>query len=122
MDGAAVFGVVTGSARQPRVAYLATPVPVASIAEQLGDADPTSVVRIGARCEESDCAQFADGRCGLAARVETQLPGVVTVLPRCAIRSRCRWFAEQGGEICRRCPQVVTLARATAQRAAVAAP
>jgi len=34
---------------------------------------------------------------------------VVSELPSCQIRDTCRWFAEEGGAACLRCPQVVTL-------------
>ena len=37
------------------------------------------------------------------------LAPVVSDLPSCQIRDTCRWFAEEGGEACLRCPQVVTL-------------
>jgi hypothetical protein len=37
------------------------------------------------------------------------LPEVVDILPACQVRRSCRWYAEQGGAACRRCPQVVTM-------------
>ncbi|MFB2972660.1 hypothetical protein ACE1CD_27180 [Aerosakkonema sp. BLCC-F183] len=36
------------------------------------------------------------------------LSEVVERLPRCQIRSNCRWWKQEGRAACRRCPQVVT--------------
>ncbi len=111
MEGAQVFGVIIGTPEAPRVAYLQGEAtvdlkqPVA-----LGGLQPGHVFRIGATCETSRCQHFDGSRCQLAKRIAQQLPAVVDVLPRCRIRSSCRWFAEQGGNACLRCPQVVTLA------------
>ncbi len=111
MEGAQVFGVITGTPEAPRVAYLQGEATVdLTQPEALGGLQPGHVFRIGARCEESRCQHFDGSRCMLARRIATQLPTVVDVLPRCRIRSTCRWFAEQGGAACLRCPQVVTLA------------
>lgn len=110
MADARVLGVIGGTTVQPEVAYLApgTAVDLPS-ADQLGPLDVTHVFRFAAKCEEHRCAHFAMGRCSLAARIVEQLPEVVELLPRCQIRTTCRWFAEHGAAACRRCPQVVTL-------------
>jgi hypothetical protein len=109
MAGAVVFGVVTGGVSEPMVGYLEASVSLDEVRPLLDGTEPTRVLRIGAVCEESACAHHDGTSCSLARRVAADLPAVVEVLPRCAIRSRCRWYAEQGGSICRRCPQVVTL-------------
>jgi hypothetical protein len=36
------------------------------------------------------------------------LAPVVDQLPPCTIRGRCRWFRQEGKDICLRCPQVAT--------------
>jgi hypothetical protein len=77
--------------------------------EQFSNADATRVFRFGARCEENRCSHFNGSQCSLGARVKHGLPAVVDALPACLIRPKCRWFAEQGGEVCLRCPQVVTM-------------
>jgi hypothetical protein len=111
MEGAQVFGVITGTPEAPRVAYLQGDATVDLAATPaLGGLQPGHVFRIAATCETSRCQHFDGSRCMLAKRIASQLPTVVDVLPRCRIRSSCRWFAEQGGEACLRCPQVVTLA------------
>ncbi|GAA0302086.1 hypothetical protein GCM10009087_09800 [Sphingomonas oligophenolica] len=110
MVDAHAFGIVSGTAAEPRIAYLKRSAEVTpAMMAELGDLDPTRVFRFSARCESSNCAQFADGRCGLGERIAAQLPPVVTALPSCQIRATCRWHEENGDSICFRCPQVVTV-------------
>lgn len=110
MAGAEVFGVVDVAEGAPRIAYLkANAVISPEVMASLGVVDPVRVFRFSGKCENGRCAQFDGGRCGLGARIAAQLPAVVDALPSCRIRASCRWFAEQGGDICLRCPQVVTL-------------
>jgi hypothetical protein len=110
MQDARIFGVVAGAPAEPRVAYLKKKAQVTpELLAELGDVDPTRVFRYAARCENGRCAQYENGRCSLARRIVSLLPPVVHDLPSCQIRDTCRWFAEEGGAACRRCPQVVTL-------------
>ncbi len=114
MEGARVFGVLTGAPDAPRVGYLERALPLdselsAELAPVLEGVSPTQVLRIAARCEEKRCGHFNGVRCTLADRIRAALPPVVEQLPPCAIRSTCRWYAEQGREICFRCPQITTL-------------
>lgn len=110
MQDARIFGVIAGTPAQPRVAYLKKKAEVTeAMLSQLGDLDPTQVFRYAARCESARCAQYENGRCSLAKRIVTLLEPVVSDLPSCQIRDTCRWFAEEGGQACLRCPQVVTL-------------
>lgn len=110
MKGARIIGLISGSASEPRIAYLKkSAVPGMEINDKLGDIEPTQVFRFAAQCEESRCKHFGEGRCSLGARIAKQLPEVVDVAPPCQIRNTCRWHAEQGIQVCFRCPQVVTL-------------
>lgn len=109
MKGARVFGVLSGSEEAPRVAYLKPGARIAqSMLARLGNVAPTQVFRFAATCEEGRCTHFDGARCKLGERVATQLVSVVDTLPPCQIRASCRWFAEQGGAVCLRCPQIVT--------------
>lgn len=123
---ARVIGVLSGSAAEPRIAYLAQEavIPAANMPPTPG-VDPVEAFRFAARCEDHRCAQHVDeaegGRCGLGARIVTQLDPVVARLPSCTIRASCRWYAEQGREACLRCPQVVTLIPRDASRLSRAA-
>jgi hypothetical protein len=111
MAEARVIGLVSGTPEEPQIAYLAPGVHVdPSVASNLGGLDPGHVFRFAARCEQSRCSHFEAGRCSLAERIVAMLPVVVDALPACSVRPSCRWFAEQGGAACRRCPQVLTLA------------
>jgi hypothetical protein len=110
MEDAHIFGVVEGTAQEPRVAYLKKDARVdEEMLAQLGDLKPTQVFRYAAKCENGRCGQYENGRCSLARRIADLLPPVADALPSCQIRDGCRWFAEIGGAACLRCPQVVTL-------------
>jgi hypothetical protein len=110
MHEARIFGVLSGTAEEPRVAYLKQEAVIpADQRPDTGDLDPVEAFRFAARCEESRCGQFADGRCSLGRRLVEGLDPVVDALPPCTIRPSCRWHAEEGGAACLRCPQVVTL-------------
>jgi hypothetical protein len=104
-----LIGVVTGTPDEPRVTPTNAPLEVTK--ELLALAEPVSpseVFRFASTCRSESCTHFQNGRCQLADRAVTVLPEVVEHLPRCPIRSQCRWYAQQGGSICRRCPQIVT--------------
>jgi hypothetical protein len=108
-DGAVIFGVVGGTAEQPRVGYLERQVrPSGDLLALAGAADPGTVFRFGGRCAEGACSHFADSRCSLGERLVQLLPPVADRLPPCTLRPTCRWFDEQGAAACRRCPQVIS--------------
>ena len=109
MENARVLGVVEDTDQGPRVSYLTGREQIHPKALNVPKEMVNRVVRISARCENSKCAQFANGRCGLGERIAKALPDVVQALPPCNIRSTCRWHAEQGNAICFKCPQVATL-------------
>lgn len=110
MDGARVFGVITGTPDAPRIAYLKREAVVTrAVMAKLGQVEPTQVFRFAARCEEARCAHFDGQRCMLAQRIVAKLDPVVDAVPPCLIRPTCRWYAEQGADACYRCPQVVTM-------------
>lgn len=110
MQEARIFGVLSGSAEAPRVAYLKAEavIPAAQVPDT-GGLNPIEAFRFAARCEGHRCGQFADGRCSLGQRLVEGTDAVVDTLPSCTIRASCRWHAEQGRQACLRCPQVVTL-------------
>jgi hypothetical protein len=69
---------------------------------------PTEVLRISATCQESSCGHFTGSICSLGQRLVQITPAAAFGLPRCAIRADCRWFNEQGREICVRCNMIIT--------------
>jgi hypothetical protein len=109
MAESVVFGVVGGTAVEPRLIHLVEPRPVTE--ELLAMADPvkpTEVFRFAAPCAGSRCAHYDGANCRLAQRTIALLPAVVETLPPCRIRAHCRWWLQEGRAACLRCPQVVT--------------
>jgi hypothetical protein len=109
MADSILFGMVTGTVDEPRVAYLTEPQPVTD--EILGLADPvkpTEVFRFAAPCAGRGCQHFDGVNCQLASRVVKLVPAVVDLLPPCRIRPDCRWWQQEGKAACMRCPLVVT--------------
>jgi hypothetical protein len=109
MEGAVIFGVVEGTAGEPRVAYLTAPVEatpeVLAMAEPV---TPTEVFRFAAPCATTACQHFDGVNCRLAQRTVDILPAVLSAPPPCRIRPVCRWWKQEGVAACMRCPQVVT--------------
>ncbi len=122
MAGAAVFGLVQGTATNPRVAYLDRAVPLTSeIIATAAPVEPTEVFRIGAPCAGSCCQHFGEGRCRLAKRLVQLLPAVVSSAPPCALRPNCMWWRQEGISACERCPQIVTKMHGATERLVAAA-
>lgn len=110
MEGARPFGVISGTVQETRIAFFKKgALDGFDWREKFATADATRLFRFGARCEESRCCHFNGSNCSLGYRVKSGLPAVVDTLPSCLIRPNCRWYAEQGSEVCLRCPQVVTM-------------
>lgn len=110
MANCQVLGVMTETGEGTRLAYLNQRLDVTEeVLAMAAPAKPTQVFRFAATCEESKCTHF-DGRdCQLAKRIVQIMPAVVTALPPCLVRANCRWYAQEGGNACLRCPQVSTL-------------
>lgn len=109
MEGARPFGVITGTVTETRIAFFnKAALEAFDWRERFSESDATRLLRFGAYCEEGRCTHFEGGRCSLGQRVSEQLPAVVDAPPSCLMRPSCRWYAEQGGKVCLRCPQVVT--------------
>lgn len=104
-----VFGIVGGTPEKPQVSYLGkgVEVPTDRLALPPGVV-ATRIFRFAGGCVAGGCAQFSNGQCQLGNKVQRFLDPVVDQLPACTIRATCRWFAENGRDICFKCPQVVT--------------
>jgi len=107
---AQIFGVLTGSATAGfQVGYLTEALPATpGLLAAAVPAKPAEVFRAAAPCMESGCKHFDGANCQLVQRLAAMLDPVVRTVPRCAIRSTCRWFRQEGREACLRCPQVAT--------------
>jgi hypothetical protein len=109
MDGAVAIAVVDHTGAAPDVVYLEQPVAVsAELLEMAQPLQPTELFRFAAPCQTGACAHWDGDRCQLAARIVQRIPAAALSLPRCHIRTRCRWYAQEGRAACGRCPRVVT--------------
>lgn len=106
---AVILGVVRRDEGKARVQVLPQTIPSETLTVYVpSDLRPTEILRFAAPCAEQQCAHFDSDRCQLADRIVAHLPPVIERLPPCAIRRTCRWFAQEGIEACRRCPQIIT--------------
>jgi hypothetical protein len=109
MEGSLAFGVVGGTAEDPRVAWIEKPVPVTGdLLALTGEVPATRVLRIAAPCQENACCHFDGTDCRLATKLVQLMPAVAESLPPCRIRPDCRWFQQEGRAACAVCPQIVT--------------
>jgi hypothetical protein len=110
MDQCRVLGVVRHDQERPMLQYLDQPLPatpdVLALAAPL---KPTEVFRLSATCAEHRCPHFNGTDCRLAQRIVSMLPPAVETLPPCTIRKDCRWFSQEGGAACKRCPEITTV-------------
>jgi hypothetical protein len=110
MDQCQVLGVVRRNGPAPMVEYLNQHLPAdAEILAMAAPRKPTDVFRLAATCAEHQCPHFDGDDCRLASRIVQILPAVVDSLPPCIIRKDCRWYSQEGGAACRRCPEVTTV-------------
>ena len=104
-----VFGVVGGTVKEPRIAYLKQPQAVTDeLIAKASPVTPTEIFRTAAPCATKSCQHFDGKDCRLAMRIVENFPTVVEELPPCSIRRDCRWWQQEGKAACMRCPQVVT--------------
>jgi len=109
MQGAVAIGVVDHTADAPQVAYLERPLQVtAELLEMAQPLKPTEIFRFVAPCQTDACSHWNGSECELAMRVVQLIPAASLSLPRCHIRTRCRWYTQEGRTACERCPNIVT--------------
>lgn len=109
MPGAQVPGVVERGPDGPALAYANGHVPVTGdLRRATGGVPPTLVYRFAASCVAKRCIHFDGERCQPARRIVEGLAATVDKLPPCAIPRTCRWYVQEAGAACERCPQVVT--------------
>lgn len=110
-EGSLLIGIVGGDGL---VGYLRPALPVDAdfvrIAAEGREAEQR--LRFASPCVEGSCRHWTGRQCGLidSTLEEAQgreLPGPDR-LPRCSIRSSCRWFGQRGADACAVCPLVIT--------------
>ncbi|HTR34443.1 MAG TPA: hypothetical protein VMH80_00980 [Bryobacteraceae bacterium] len=110
MEQCRVLGVVERDGPTPRLAYLNQHLPAtAEVLAMAAPLKPTEVFRLAAVCAEHKCPHYDGADCQLATRVVQILPAVVDSLPPCIIRKNCRWYTQEGGAACKRCPEITTV-------------
>jgi hypothetical protein len=114
MENCRILGVVLNEVQRngpnPRIVYLNELLPAtADVLALSAPLKPTEVYRLSATCAEHKCPHFDGADCKLAARIVNILPAVVDALPPCTIRKDCRWYSQEGGAACQRCPEITTL-------------
>jgi hypothetical protein len=107
--GAKVIGVVGPG---PRVGYIEPPLPVDSefVESASANGPPEQRFRFADECVSCGCQWWDGARCGVSdAALELRSAERTSQdLPRCGIRPRCQWFAQNGRAACEVCPLIVT--------------
>ena len=107
-EGALLLGVMTASGT---LAYVRPPTRVDAdfVARAKAMGRPESRFRFSAPCIEAGCPQWTGDGCAVVDKVlEEETPVEASgQLPRCGIRSTCRWYAQRGAAACAVCPLVV---------------
>src|ERR1700736_4110666 len=110
MENCRILGVVQQEGTTPMLAYLNQHVPATpQVLSMAAPLKPTEIFRLAATCAEHQCPHFDGADCRLATRVVQLLPPVVDTLPPCIIRHGCRWYSQEGGAACKRCPEITTV-------------
>ena len=110
IDQCRILGVVQREGPTPMLEYLNQLVPATpEILAMAAPLKPTEVFRLAATCAEHACPHFDGADCQLATRVVQILPAAVDTLPPCIIRKECRWYSQEGGAACKRCPEITTV-------------
>jgi hypothetical protein len=110
MDQCRILGVVQREGPTPMLEYLNEHVPATPEVLAMGaPLKPTEIFRLAATCAEHRCPHFDGADCRLATRIVQILPAVVDTLPPCIIRKECRWYSQEGGAACKRCPEITTV-------------
>lgn len=83
---------------------------------------PEEIFRFHSPCATNGCGHYSESRdiCTLGERVVANI-APLAMIPRCSIRQKCRWYAEQGSQACLRCPLIATVSDPTELLALVAA-
>ena len=76
--------------------------------------------RFAGACVTTGCQQWRNEQCqvGRAAAIVAERLEITEELPRCAIRSRCRWWRQEGRAACAACAWVVHTTMRSADPAA----
>ena len=122
-EGARVFGVVGGDAREPRVFFLKQLLtPSKELEDKLNGAAPEEVFRVAAPCAGAGCGHHNTQTkgCNLVEKIVVGVDPVVDAYAVCLIRSTCVWWEQEGVKACVRCPQIATRNKLQSEQVALA--
>jgi len=114
-EGSLLLGVVTPGGT---VGYVQPPTRIGADFVERAQAmgHPERRFRFSADCVEAACPQWTGGGCAVvdiaiqtapAGSLAAAQPPDPAVLPACAIRHSCRWYAQRGAAACAVCPTVI---------------
>lgn len=95
------------------VGSIAPPIPLTDEMRGALDARPERKFRLAGQCVESKCGNWENESCALIGRMRRQLDchlpeaEATDKLQRCAIRSACVWWRQDGTQACRVCSFVI---------------
>lgn len=111
-EGNILLGLVNA---QGRIDFLADRVEIdAKFVEVAKEGRPPEQrFRFSSPCLKRGCEKWDGERCGVAKVLQQRAPELLpaepeAALPRCSIRSACRWHGEYGDSICFTCSWVIT--------------
>jgi hypothetical protein len=120
-SGATLIGVV---APDGRVAQLGTALTIddAFLETAKAHGPPEQRFRFAAPCQERNCINWSGSACRLIGELHRSVSAAdllmsVKPIPRCPIRSHCRWWQQRGAEACAVCSLVVTDSRTKTRKA-----
>ncbi|HEX7903847.1 MAG TPA: hypothetical protein VF487_08210 [Chitinophagaceae bacterium] len=95
------------------VAILPTPLPIDDEFIKMVKDDPMAPeqrFRFTNKCIESGCNQWTGKSCGVVERIVQHLKDlpVISELPACGIRHKCRWYHQRKADACKACPFIIT--------------
>ncbi len=103
-----VLGVRSGA--DGGVSYLDEPLPAAEVMSMVPEGiEPRRILRFASHCEAT-CANRVGSECGLINRISAvPAPPHAAAVPRCHLRTKCKWWQQKGVDACHRCPAVSTM-------------
>jgi hypothetical protein len=104
--GASLFGIVQADGK---VDYLPEPIQIdKTFVEEAKKGRPAEErFRFAGNCAKGGCHQWDGHECGLVGKIVKALDRVEDGLQACAIRSKCRWFAQEGAKACANCNEII---------------
>lgn len=70
--------------------------------------DSDTIVRVANKCHTNKCLNWEDNKCSLPSLFLSAIDDIISNQEKCMIKDSCRWFAQEGGRICLKCPLIST--------------